>query len=67
MNCFLMPRTGVNRMLSEMTEAEFACYLRMDRVAARDELDRLRACADQGGENGFDPMELDPNQILLAV
>ena len=52
---------------SEMTEAEFTRFLRMDRVAARDELDRLRATADQGGEDGFDPVELDPNLILLAV
>jgi Zn-dependent peptidase ImmA (M78 family)/transcriptional regulator with XRE-family HTH domain len=52
---------------SEMTEAELARFLRMDRVAARDELDRLRIAADQGSEDGFEPVNLDPNKVLQAV
>jgi Zn-dependent peptidase ImmA (M78 family) len=52
---------------SEMTEAELSRLLRMDRVAARDELDRLRVAADKGGEDGFEPVTLDPNRVLQAV
>lgn len=52
---------------SEMTEAEASRLLRMDRVAARDELERLRSFADQETESGFELIDLDPNKLLLPI
>lgn len=50
-----------------MTEAEFAALLRIDRVAARDELEELRSVADGRTDDGYERVNLDPNQLLLPV
>jgi len=51
----------------DMTEAELAHYLRLDRVAARDELHRLRTLADRNGDEGFDSFGLDSSEVLVAL
>jgi hypothetical protein len=50
-----------------MTESELAVLLRMDRVAVGDELEVLRSQADGQADDGFERIDLDPNQLLLAV
>jgi Zn-dependent peptidase ImmA (M78 family)/DNA-binding XRE family transcriptional regulator len=63
----MMARNAFDAEDSEMTEAELASLLRMDRVAVRDELETLRSQADGQGDDGFERIDLDPNQLLLAV
>ena len=50
-----------------LTESEFAHFLRIDRVGARMELDRLRLIADQTGETGFDSIDIEPELVLLPA
>jgi Zn-dependent peptidase ImmA (M78 family) len=63
----MMARKVYDTEESEMTEAELSRFLRMDRVAARDELDQLRSLADQDTEDGFEQIDLDPSKLLFAV
>jgi hypothetical protein len=37
------------------------------RFSDRDELEVLRSQADGQGDDGFERIDLDPNQLLLAV
>lgn len=50
-----------------LSESEFAHFLRMSRVDARMELERLRLIADQQGESGYDAIEIDPDKILVPA
>jgi len=50
-----------------LTEGQLARFLRMDRVAARLELDRLRSFADQPGEEGFEAVELDYGNVIVPA
>jgi Zn-dependent peptidase ImmA (M78 family)/transcriptional regulator with XRE-family HTH domain len=63
----MMARNAYDAADSDMTESELAALLRMDRVAVRDELEVLRSQADGQGDDGFERIDLDPNQLLLAV
>jgi len=50
-----------------LTEGQLADYLRMDRVAARHELERLRAMADQQSDDGFEPLDVQPEPERILV
>lgn len=63
----MMARNVYDATDSDMTESELAALLRMDRVALRDELEVLRSQTDGQGDDGFDLIDLDPNQLLLSV
>jgi hypothetical protein len=39
----------------------------MSRVDARMELEQLRLIADQQGESGYDPVEIEPDKILVPA
>ncbi len=51
----------------ELTEAQLAYLLRTDRVGARLELDHLRGWADRHGDDGYEPVRTDPNEILTPA
>lgn len=63
----MMARNAYDAADSDMTEAEVAALFRTDRVAVRDELEVLRYQADGQSDDGFERIDLDPNQLLLAV
>lgn len=63
----MMARNAYDAADSEMTESELAALFRMDRVAARDELEELRSQTDDQTDDGFERIDLDPNKLLLAV
>jgi Zn-dependent peptidase ImmA (M78 family)/transcriptional regulator with XRE-family HTH domain len=63
----MMARNAYDATDSDMTESELAALFRMDRVAVRDELEVLRSQADGQADVGFERIDLDPNQLLLAV
>ena len=63
----MMARNAYDAADSDMTEAEVAALFRTDRVAVRDELEALRYQADGQSDDGFERIDLDPNQLLLAV
>jgi len=51
----------------ELTEAQLAYLLRTDRVGARLELDHLRGWADRHGDDGYEPVPTDPNEVLTPA
>lgn len=50
-----------------LTEGQLARRLRVDRVSARLELEKLRQLADESVDGDFTPLELDPAQGLVSA
>jgi Zn-dependent peptidase ImmA (M78 family)/DNA-binding XRE family transcriptional regulator len=50
----------------EMTEAQLARFLRLDLVAARQEIEELRTASDTRGEYGFVPVDLGTRLLVPA-
>jgi hypothetical protein len=50
-----------------LTEAQVCHFLRMDRVQARQELDRLRLMTDRPGNDGFEPFGMNPEEVLVPA
>jgi len=51
----------------KLTDSQLANLLRMDRVAARLELDRLRMWADRHCDGGYEPVQADPDDVLAPA